>query len=80
MFTGRFGFAEMTNDDLVQKRLMNRTVLLSGLGLNVVKSEPKPERREEVLNNSRGGDLRGGYGGGKSRVEENRGGGNRGGY
>jgi hypothetical protein len=48
MFTGRFGFVEMTNDDEAQKRLIViERCNCSGLALNVVKSEPKPERRKK---------------------------------
>ena len=90
-FTGRskgFGFVEMPNDDEAQKAIDELNgATVQGRAIVVNKSEPKPEgERRSFNNNSRGGDSRGGngggYGGGNSRGGSGGGygGGNRGGY
>ena len=87
-FTGRskgFGFVEMPNDDEAQKAIDELNgATVQGRAIVVNKSEPKPEgERRSFNNNSRGGDSRGGYGGGNSRGGNSGGGyggGNRGGY
>jgi hypothetical protein len=43
---------------------------VQGRAIVVNKSEPKPEGERRSFNNSRGGDSRGGYGGGNSRGGE----------
>jgi RNA recognition motif-containing protein len=72
-FTGRskgFGFVEMTNDEEALKAIAELNgATVQGRAIVVNKSEPKPEGERKSYNNSRGGDSRGGYGGG-----------NRGGY
>ena len=87
-FTGRskgFGFVEMSNDDEAQKAIDELNgATVQGRAIVVNKSEPKPEGERRSFNNNRGGDSRGGYGGGNSRGGGYGGGndrgGNRGGY
>ena len=70
-FTGRskgFGFVEMPNDEEAQKAIDELNgATVSGRAIVVNKSEPKPEGERRSFNNNRGGDSRGGYGGGNSR-------------
>ncbi len=77
-FTGRskgFGFVEMPNDEEAQKAIDELNgATVQGRAIVVNKSEPKPEGERRSFNNNRGGDSRGGFGGG------NRGGGYGGGY
>ena len=72
-FTGRskgFGFVEMENDAEAEKAIAELNgATVEGRTIVVNKSEPKPEGERRSFNNNRGGDSRGGYGGG-----------NRGGY
>ena len=67
-FTGRskgFGFVEMTNDEEALKAIAELNgATVQGRAIVVNKSEPKPEGERKSYNNSRGGDSRGGYGGG----------------
>lgn len=72
-FTGRskgYGFVEMPDDEEAVKAIaeLNGSTL-QGRAIVVNKSEPRPEGERRSFNNNRGGDSRGGYGGG-----------NRGGY
>jgi RNA recognition motif-containing protein len=85
-FTGRskgFGFVEMSNDDEAQKAIEELNgATVQGRTIVVNKSEPKPEGERRSFNNNRGGDSRGGYGGGNNRGgdRDSRGGGDRGRY
>jgi len=84
-FTGRskgFGFVEMSNDEEAQKAINELNgATVQGRAIVVNKSEPKPEGERRSFNSNgggRGGDSRGGYGGGSGGG--NRSGGDRGGY
>ncbi len=85
-FTGRskgFGFVEMPSDEEAQKAIDELNgATVQGRAIVVNKSEPKPEGERRSFNNNRGGDSRGGYGGGNNRGgdRDNRGGGDRGRY
>jgi RNA recognition motif-containing protein len=61
----------MTNDDEASKAIDELNgATVQGRAI-VVNKEPKPEgERRSFNNNSRGGDSRGGYGGGNSRGEK----------
>ena len=64
-----FGFVEMPSDEEAQKAIDELNgATVQGRAIVVNKSEPKPEgERRSFNNNSRGGDSRGGYGGGNNR-------------
>lgn len=68
-FTGRskgFGFVEMPNDEEAEQAIKELNgAMVSNRAIVVNKSEPKPEGERRSFN--RGGNDRGGYGGGNSR-------------
>ena len=60
-----YGFVEMPNDEEALKAIEELNgATVDGRTIVVNKSEPKPEGERKSYNNSRGGDSRGGYGGG----------------